>query len=76
MTIILSSDLEASLIERARRQGISPEELIVNTLREKFAPNGLPFEPRDEWERGLLAIARDCGIGVPNEALSSEGLYE
>jgi hypothetical protein len=32
--------------------------------------------PRDEWERKLLAVATDCGVSLPDSALSSEGLYE
>jgi predicted DNA-binding antitoxin AbrB/MazE fold protein len=34
------------------------------------------LQPRDEWERGLLAAARDCGVSLSNEAVSSEGLYD
>jgi hypothetical protein len=34
------------------------------------------LQPRDEWERGLLAAARDWGISLPDSALSSEGLYD
>jgi hypothetical protein len=33
-------------------------------------------EPQDEWERRLLELATDCGVSLPNAAVSSEGLYE
>jgi len=37
--------------------------------------NGI-IEPRDEWERQLLGVARDCGVTLPDSAVSSDGLYE
>jgi hypothetical protein len=33
-------------------------------------------EPRDDWERRLREAASDCGVSIPDSALSSEGLYE
>ena len=75
MVVTLNPELEAALTEQARRQGVAPEELALNVLRERFltAPS---LEPRDEWERGLLAAARNCGVSLPDSALSSEGLYD
>ncbi len=35
-----------------------------------------PIEPRDEWERQLLALASDCGVSLSDEALSREALYD
>jgi hypothetical protein len=74
MTLTLEVDWEAALNEQARRQGIAPEVLAANALRERFLVVAL--QPRDEWERGLLEAARDCGLSLPDSALSSEGLYE
>jgi hypothetical protein len=75
MVITLGPDLEAALNEEARRQGVAPEHLALDALRERFlAPAAL--QPRDEWERGLLASARPCGVSLPDAAVSSEGLYE
>jgi len=34
------------------------------------------IEPRDEWERQLLGVARDCGVSLNDSAVSSDGLYE
>jgi hypothetical protein len=75
MTITLSPELEAAIAEEARRQGMPPEELAVNVLRIRFLfpPE---MQPRDEWERGLLEMARDCGVSLSNEAVSSEGIYD
>jgi hypothetical protein len=75
MTLTLEVDLEAALNEQARRQGVAPEVLAVNALRERFLA-AAALQPRDEWERGLLEAARDCGVSLPDSALSSEGLYE
>jgi len=75
MVITLDPELEAALNESARRQGIPSELLIVKILRERFLTPAL-LEPRDEWERGLRALAKDCGVSLSNEALSREELYE
>jgi hypothetical protein len=74
MVVTLAPKLEAALKAQAARQGIAPEELAVKLLRERLL--ALNLEPRDEWERGLLAAASDCGVSLSNEALSSEGLYD
>jgi hypothetical protein len=76
MVIPIQIDLESALKAAARKQGVTPEELAVTTLRQRFMPRPLPFEPRDEWERGLLEAAVDCGVSLSNEAVSSEGLYD
>lgn len=76
MVITLDPKLEAALSEWARRQGIAPELLALNVLRERFLPNGPAVEPRDEWERKLFEAAIDCGVSLPDSALSSDGLYE
>jgi hypothetical protein len=84
MTITLTPEIEAGLTARAAAQGIAPERLLLETLREEFisgaatgnATQNWPFEPQDEWERRLLGISIDCGVSLSNEAVSSEGLYE
>ena len=46
-------------------------------VRHRLPPGYVPpIEPRDDWERLLLSVARDCGVSLSNEALSSEGLYD
>jgi hypothetical protein len=76
MVITLSPELEAALNEVARRQGIAPEVLALDALRERFLVPSRPVQPQDEWERRLLAAATDCGVSLPHSALSSEELYE
>jgi hypothetical protein len=76
MIITLGPELEAALTEQARRQGISPEDLALNTLRDRFLAPARTDESRDEWERRLRQIGIDCGVSLSDEALSSEGLYE
>jgi predicted transcriptional regulator len=75
MVITLDPELEAALNELARRKGVAPEALALDALRERFLAAGA-LEPRDDWERGLLEAARDCGVSLPDSALSSEGLYD
>ena len=75
MVITLSPDLEAALNELAQREGIAPEALALKALQERFLAKAV-LEPRDEWERGLLAAARPCGVSLSNLAVSSEGLYD
>jgi hypothetical protein len=75
MTISLYPELEAALNESAQRQGIAPEVLALNILRERLLPPAL-LEPRDEWERQLREAATDCGVSLSNEALSREELYD
>jgi len=76
MVINLTPQLEAALNEQARRRGLAPEILALDALRERFLPNVPPVEPRDDWERKLFGSAIDCGVSVPDSALSSDGLYE
>ena len=76
MVLTLGPELEAALNEVAGRRGVAPEELALAALRERFLSAASSLQPRDEWERGLLAAARDCGVSLPDSALSSEGLYD
>jgi hypothetical protein len=76
MVIHLGPELEAALIASARRLGIAPEALALDVLRERFLKTTTPSEPRDEWERRLIAAASDCGVSLPHSALSSDGLYD
>ena len=76
MVVTLTPQLEAVLSEQARQRGVAPEALALDALRERFLPVSAPLEPRDEWERRLLGMAKDCGVSLSNEALSREEMYE
>lgn len=75
MVLTLDPELESALSEQARRRGVDPEALALSALRQRFLTEAA-LQPRDEWERGLLKAARDCGVSLPDSALTSEGLYE
>lgn len=72
MTLTLPPPLESALADQARRRGVAPEALALDVL----ARHLLPFTPADEWERRLFGAAVDCGVAVPDSALSSDGLYD
>ena len=76
MVITLDSDLESVLNDLAHKQGVAPEVLALNALRERFLAPDPRIQPQDEWERRLLGAASDCGVALSHEAVSSEGLYE
>lgn len=76
MMITLEADLKAALNDLARKQGVAPQVLALDALRKRFLHPASSLQPRDEWERGLLAAARECGTSLSNEAPSGEGLYE
>ncbi len=76
MVIDLGPELEAALSELARRQGVAPEVLALDTLRERFLAPASTVRPLDEWERRLLGAATDCGVSLTHSILSSDGLYE
>jgi hypothetical protein len=75
MQIQLSPELEAALQEAARRRGVSAEVLVVDALQDRFLTRPLEA-PRDKWERRLRRVATDCGVSLPDSAVSSEGIYE
>jgi hypothetical protein len=65
--------------ERIRAEIDTWPEDRLNELYElvrKARPSPPPVQPRDEWERKLLGAATDCGVSLPDAALSSDGLYE
>jgi hypothetical protein len=75
MSITLPPQLEAALVEHARRRGVAPEALAVEVLRGHLLP-ATPPVPADEWERLLPSAATDCGSSLSDEALSREALYD
>lgn len=75
MVITLPPHLESALTERVRQRGVAPEALALEVLRRQLLPLPPPA-PADEWERRLFTAAVDCGVSVPDSALSSDELYE
>jgi hypothetical protein len=75
MILTLPPQLESALAEQARRRGVAPEVLAVDVLLRHLLPVAPPV-PADDWERQLFGAAVDCGVSVPDVALSSDGLYD
>jgi len=76
MVITLGPELETALSDLAEKQGVPPESLALDVLRDRFLTDSNRLQPCDEWERGLLEAAQDCGVSLPDSALSSDGLYD
>jgi hypothetical protein len=74
--INLTPELEAAVVEQGRKRGVDAEVVILEALRDRFLQKFSAVEPQDEWERRLFEAAINCGVSVPNSALSSDGLYE
>jgi hypothetical protein len=74
--LFLGPELEAALNRAANSQGIAAESLAIDALRERFLSSSALLRPKDEWERGILGLAKNCGISLPDSAVSSEGIYE
>jgi predicted transcriptional regulator len=76
LVIALPPELEGALNELARQTGVAPEALVIDALRDRLGSQARAIEPRDDWERLILQAGSNCGVSLPDEALSSEGLYE
>jgi predicted transcriptional regulator len=76
LVINLPPELAGSLQELARQTGITPEDLVVEALRDRLGWKPAVIEPRDEWERLLLQIGTPCGVSLSDEDLSRERIYE
>ena len=75
MVIELSPELEIALSQMASRLSVAPEALVLDILQKRVLADAT-LQPRDEWERRLLSIGRDCGVSLSDLDLSSEGLYD
>ena len=84
MTITLTPDVENALAEQARRQGTTPEQIVLDTLREKLAAvsgemgeskGKDDIEPRDDWEKLVLGVGVATGVSLSDEATSRETVY-
>jgi hypothetical protein len=62
MIITLPPDIEQVLVEQARKQGTTPELLVLDSLRERFMPSPLPKGTTED--EGTLADFLGAHIGV------------
>ena len=53
-----------------------PDKARVKLTIDAQSGSESAVQPQDEWERRLLGVAQDCGVSLPDLAVSSEGLYE
>ena len=60
MVITLTEELELTLNELARRRGVAPEVLALETLRDRLTAMTQAVEPRDDWERMILQAGTNC----------------
>lgn len=74
LTLNLPPELEAAIARHSKRREESPEAFVLEVLTNRLLPG--PLVPRDEWERKLANIGVDCGVVLPDEAMSREALYE
>jgi putative addiction module component (TIGR02574 family) len=77
----LTEEIKAELDRRVAEMDRNPNagvrwEVARARVLGGFRNESPPIEPQDEWERGLLEVATDCGITLPDSAVGSEGLYE
>jgi hypothetical protein len=76
MTIDLDPKLESALNDSARRRSLAPEEIVVDILRERLLVAPASTAAGEDWVRRLLGAAKDYGVSLPAEALTSDGMYE
>jgi hypothetical protein len=75
-TIHLDRELAERIEAEAKKTGKHPHGLALEVLRERF-PRPIPTpEEHEEWVRRLHEIGIDCGVSLPNEALTSEAIYD
>jgi hypothetical protein len=72
----LDAELEAAILEEANQRASTPENVAMTALRQRFLIHPPMPVPRDDWERELLAIAVDCGVSLPDSALTREEMYD
>lgn len=80
MTLTIPPEIEATLVEQARRWRSTPEDVALDTLRARLPANADASPERlathEEWAALIRSLARECGVSPPHEALSSEALYD
>jgi predicted DNA-binding antitoxin AbrB/MazE fold protein len=53
-----------------------PDKARVKLTVSALEPEVMSIQVQDEWERRLVGIGKDCGVSLPDRAVSSEGLYD
>ena len=82
MRITIPSDIQAALARQARKQGTSPEDLVLTALRQRFAPQSARVDSADsladflaghlgvlsssEFVAGGANMSDNCGSKFPD----------
>jgi predicted DNA-binding antitoxin AbrB/MazE fold protein len=74
MTIQVEATYENGVLKLDRSLPFKEQERVHVTVERKASVT--QPEPADEWERLLRSVATDCGVSLPNSALSREKLYD
>ncbi len=76
MTQTVEAVYDGAVLRPEKALGLEPNTRVRLTVEVLPTPKVPDVEPQDEWERRLFGTAIDCGVSVPDWALSSDGLYE
>jgi hypothetical protein len=78
ITVSLAPDLEQAALAEAKRRGIPVQELTAEALRALLIARTSPpaAMSHGEWKRKLARLGVDCGVSLPDAALTSEALYD
>ncbi len=76
LVIALPPELEGALNEPASQMGVAPEASVIDALRDRLGSQARAIEPRDARERLILQAGSNCGVSLPDGALSSAEPYE
>ncbi len=69
MTITLTPELESAVAEEAQKRGLTLQEIVLDTLQNKFLPGmlfGHTEDTLDEWELEISAAALQVGLAPPD----------
>jgi|GEM_PF-2623932 len=75
MVIELDSQLLNALNEAAIKRGTTPEKLASFLLRLALEQPTPPMDHKS-WVKVLRSIPVECGLSLPDEAITSESMYE
>ncbi len=78
-TITIPADIDEPLTREARRQGTTPEQLALDTLRKSFVPNGSRYASEAERQAARERLERHFGevdtgnpTGADNESIDAD----
>ena len=76
MKIHLDPETHCELLTLAKARTISPQDFALGLLRQRILPKVWHSAPRDEFEQLLREVGIPCGVGLTDDHLSRESLYD